>query len=42
MNALIEEGKIKEVDTIQHNFARPEVVKTLYGINKYVNEKNSI
>jgi N-acetylmuramoyl-L-alanine amidase len=40
MNSLVEEGKVDRVTTIYHNFARPEVVKVLYGINKYVNEED--
>lgn len=39
MNSLIEEGKIERRVEVHHNFARPEVVKILYGINKYANDK---
>jgi N-acetylmuramoyl-L-alanine amidase len=40
MNELIEEGKIEKVVNIQHNFAKPEIVKVLYGINKYANDED--
>jgi N-acetylmuramoyl-L-alanine amidase len=37
---LMEEGKVKSNIVVQHNFARPEVVDILYGINKFANDND--
>jgi N-acetylmuramoyl-L-alanine amidase len=38
MNDLIQEGKVESNIVVHHNFARPEVVDVLYGINKFAND----
>lgn len=38
MNSLIEEGKVESKVLVHHNFARPEVVELLYGVNKFAND----
>jgi N-acetylmuramoyl-L-alanine amidase len=38
MLAHMEKGKIESVINVEHNFAAPEVVLKLYGINKWANE----
>ena len=40
MKELMEEGKVKGNIVVYHNFARPEVVDILYGINKFANDND--
>lgn len=38
MYELIAEGKVESYVNVHHNFARPEVVDILYGVNKFAND----
>lgn len=40
MNDLVENGQVVRKTEIHHNFAKPEVVTVLYGINKYANDND--
>lgn len=40
MKKLMQEGKVESNIVVHHNFARPEVVDILYGINKFANDND--